>query len=468
MQPNQDVGEPHPPSLSWTHVPHRAVSHVVLGRGEAGGAWHQMQPEVKSLSPGKWLQLPIFGFEDWLKEEGREGESGGGRVKLGSVARYYQSYIVKMGLASNFRNNATVTQAHLLCPNSKNERRSQSCESTFSFTSAGSSEPDRNSSTRSPDTEPFFGPCQSPQTTSVDTGGLGNIGETRVEEEEAVVSSSDEIEVPTVCDSDDTGISCCTKRVLISPKNYRWVVRGRTIDRDGQEGCIGVCAKNLVLATGVNHSPNKLGVPGEDRNYVRHSFSDISPEDHGPRDTPVLVVGAGLAAADAVLHNLSLGHRVVHVFHQDTGDQRLLYHTMDPTTYTEYVTLFQKMTGKLKDPSYTPLPQHRVVEFAENGVCTVSSVRGGTSKTLEVSLALVLIGGQAQLDFLPECMTRQLGLVPDTPIDTKHNPMDLDPYTFESENFPSLFAMGPLAGDNFVRFVLGGALGISKKLCENI
>ena len=431
-----------------------------------------MHPEVKSLSPGKWLQLPIYGFDDWLKEEeetqgvvaGGSEERANGRVSLGSVARYYQSYVKKMELDSHLRNNVTVTQASLLCPKSKSERRSQSCESTFSFTSTSSRESDHNTRTSSPEIT-IFRPCQSGQTTLLDTGGQAIVGETRDEEEE-VVSSNDEIEVPTVSDSDDTGISCCTKQMLLSPKSYRWVVRGRTVDGDGQEGCVCVCAKNLVLATGVEDSPKKLGVPGEDHRYVRHSFSDISP-DESRRDRPVLVVGAGLAAADAVSHNLSQGHSVVHVFHQDTSDQRLLYHTMDPSTYTEYVTLFQKMSGRLKDPSYTPLPQHRVLEFAENGLCTVHSIRDGTSKNIKVSLALVLIGGQTQLDFLPECMTRQLGLHPDQPIDTKHNPMDLDPYTFESENFPSLFALGPLAGDNFVRFVLGGAIGITKKLREN-
>lgn len=473
MQPNQDIGDQHPPSLSWTHEPHQAISHVVLGRGEAGGAWHRMDPGVLSLSPGRWLQLPIYGFDDWLKEEKEKGgekegevrENSNSRVRLGSVARYYQRYVKKMGLATHFSNNITVTRAHPLCPKAETDRRSQSCESTFSFASLGSTESERNTSTSSPESEQVFTCCQSPQTTSVDTGGLANVGEVR-EEEEEIVFSNNEDEGPTACDSDDTGISCCTKRFHLPSRSYRWLVRGRRRDRDGQEECVCVTAKNLVLATGVNDSPKKLGVPGEDHGYVRHSFSDISP---GKRvDEPVLVVGAGLAAADAVLHTLSQGHRVVHVFHQDTSDQRLLYHTMDPSTYTEYVTLFQKMSGRLKDPNYTPLPQHRVTEFSEEGVCTLFSIRDGASKTLTVSLALILIGGQPQLNFLPECMTSHLGVTPDQPINAKHNPIDLDPYTCESETYPSLFAMGPLSGDNFVRFVLGGAIGITKKLRENL
>ena len=469
MQPNQDTGETHPPSLGWSLEPRRAVSHVVLGRGEAGGSWHRMHPDVKSLSPWRWLQLPIYGFDDWLKEEGVEEEEEeeeeveeSGRVRLGSVARYYHHYIKKMEIANHFRSNVTVTQAHLLRPKSKKERRSQSCESTFSFASSTSgSESEQTTSISSPDGEPVFSPYFSPPAVTADT--RDEVGKREGEEEE--VSSDTELEIPAVCDSDDTGISCCTKRACLSSSKYRWVVRGRTVDEDGHESCLCVSAQNVVLATGVNDSPKKLGVPGEDLGYVRHSFSDISPEDRG-RDRQVMVVGAGLAAADAVLHTLSQGHKVLHIFHQDTSDQKLLYHTMDPGTYSEYVTLFQKMSGKIRDPHYTPLSRHRVRRFSDDGVCTVCDLRDSGDKTFAVSLALVLIGGRAQLDFLPECITQQMGLNPDQPIDAKHNPMDLDPYTFESEHFPSLFALGPLAGDNFVRFVVGGALGITKKLQE--
>ena len=488
MQPNQDMGETHPSSLSWAHEPHRAISHVVLGRGAPGGVWHTMHPGVRSLSPWRWLQLPIYGFEDWLddqekkEEEEREGkeeeeeqeeeeeEDEVGRVRLGTVAKYYQHYIEKMGIADHFRSNVTVTQAHLLRPKSKSERRSRSCESTFSCVSSSESELERNADSVSPSLDQVFIPHHStvsPQGEEEETPESAETEKTGGGEEEEECSDI-ETEVAVVCDSDDTGISCCTKRASVSSSDkWRWVVRGRFVDSDGQDVCHCVCAKNLVLATGVNDSSRRLGVPGENLGFVRHSLSQVSPEDLGTGgDRPVLVVGAGLGAADAVLHTLSQGQRVVHVFHQDSSDPRLVYNTMDPHTYSEYVTLYGKMCGRTHDPMYTPLSQHRVQELAEGSLCTLCNLRDGTTKTVEVSLALVLIGGQAKLDFLPECMSRQLGVRTDLPIDTKHNPMDLDPYTFESEQFPSLFALGPLSGDNFVRFVLGGALGITKKLRE--
>ena len=40
--------------------------------------------------------------------------------------------------------------------------------------------------------------------------------------------------------------------------------------------------------------------------------------------------------------------------------------------------------------------------------------------------------------------------------------MDIDVFTYEVESasHKGLYAVGPLAGDNFVRFILGGAYGV--------
>ena len=257
------------------------------------------------------------------------------------------------------------------------------------------------------------------------------------------------------------------KRMCLSQEKNCWAVHGRKVNDDGSECLVSVCAKNIVLATGIDDSPKTLKVPGEDLDYVHHRFSDTSMK-NAKSDHPILVVGAGLSAADAILHALSNGLSVVHVFRQDPSDQRLIYHTMDRKVYSEYVKLFQMMCGRLRDPSYTPLPQHTVKEFSTPGVCTLCDHRTKSTKNITISLAMVLIGGQAQLDFLPEVISSQLGLKPDQPIEPKKNPMDIDAYNFEAEQFPSLFAMGPLAGDNFVRFVLGGAVGITKKLRKKL
>lgn len=58
-----------------------------------------------------------------------------------------------------------------------------------------------------------------------------------------------------------------------------------------------------------------------------------------------------------------------------------------------------------------------------------------------------------------------LGEDPSKPIDCKNNPIAVDKYTYEVLKVNrNLFAMGPLAGDNFVRFIPGGALAITAAL----
>jgi len=53
---------------------------------------------------------------------------------------------------------------------------------------------------------------------------------------------------------------------------------------------------------------------------------------------------------------------------------------------------------------------------------------------------------------------------PDKPIDCKNNPLAVNKFTNELLEVPGVYALGPLVGDNFVRFISGGALSISSAL----
>jgi len=47
------------------------------------------------------------------------------------------------------------------------------------------------------------------------------------------------------------------------------------------------------------------------------------------------------------------------------------------------------------------------------------------------------------------------------PIDCKRNRVEINEDTHECTNVPGLYALGPLVGENFVRFLQGGALAIT-------
>lgn len=53
------------------------------------------------------------------------------------------------------------------------------------------------------------------------------------------------------------------------------------------------------------------------------------------------------------------------------------------------------------------------------------------------------------------------------PVDCKNNPIAVNKFTNEFLHVPGIFALGPLVGDNFVRFIAGGALTIASHLMRN-
>lgn len=62
-----------------------------------------------------------------------------------------------------------------------------------------------------------------------------------------------------------------------------------------------------------------------------------------------------------------------------------------------------------------------------------------------------------------------LGRNPNKYIDSKSNPIAVDDFTYEVLNSPrkGLYALGPLAGDNFVRFILGGTFGVFRHILNS-
>ena len=114
--------------------------------------------------------------------------------------------------------------------------------------------------------------------------------------------------------------------------------------------------------------------------------------------------------------------------------------------------------GGASYPFYRSLPQHKVISLNEDHKVQLEGP-DGKKITERVSLAAVLIGSRPDLAFVPY----NLATRPESPIDPKNNPVLVDPFTYRALNspHPGLYAMGPLAGDNFVRFILGAAIAIT-------
>ncbi|XP_073707749.1 oxidative stress induced growth inhibitor 1 [Garra rufa] len=245
-----------------------------------------------------------------------------------------------------------------------------------------------------------------------------------------------------------------------------------------------VYAENVVLATGTHDIPARLGVEGENLPFVCHSFWELEAAISSGRldraSDPVLVVGAGLTAADAVLAAHHLNTPVYHAFRRPVNDPALIFNQLPKLLYPEYHKVHQMMSQQQHKegetvvnlanqplsspadgtsyPGYLSFPKHHVAAFRPDGKCVLEDEEG-LQTVVQVSMALVLIGAHPNLSFLPE-HGRPLALESEEPISCRRNPVDVDPYTYECVKEPGMYAMGPLVGENFVRFLKGGALAI--------
>lgn len=203
-----------------------------------------------------------------------------------------------------------------------------------------------------------------------------------------------------------------------------------------------VQCRNLVLAVGMYDVPKRLGIPGESLPNVTHRMPEKSSGD-------LLVVGAGLSAADAVLAAKASGRKVVHAFIDDpeaTPMDGLL-----PSIYPEYRALADNMRGKKAD-GYEPLARTRLTRVEEGGTCTFSGPDGEITR--KVAQVAILIGSGPDLSFLEQNLADATGRI------------KVDPFTFQTA-MPGLYAVGPLVGDNFVRFITGHGLGAAHHILNH-
>ncbi|XP_061582670.1 oxidative stress-induced growth inhibitor 1-like [Cololabis saira] len=411
LLPDSDFGLDHTSPLEWRFEPERAVPHLVLGKGPPGGAWHAMEGSMLTLSLADWMELPGLKLKDWMRDKRRNVRND--RATPAEIASYYQHYVSQMSLEQNFACWTTVTSV-----------------------------------TRQPGSKEGSPPCW------------------RV-----------------------TGLQRREGEVLGD---------GSAVP---EEEPFSVLARNVVLATGTHDIPARLGVDGESLPFVCHSFWEleaaISRGELDPLSEPVLVVGAGLTAADAVLAAHHLNTPVYHAFRRSVTDPGLIFNQLPKLLYPEYHKVHQMMIQQQHQPGsgpssappppsssssppsnpssypgYLSFPRHRVVAFQPNRKCVLES-DSGERTAVQVSKALVLIGAHPNLSFL-EDNGRSLGISPDEPITCRRNPIDVDPFTGRVEaaggpdgpDGPGLYAMGPLVGENFVRFLKGGALAIASDLSK--
>ncbi|XP_040185036.1 oxidative stress-induced growth inhibitor 1 [Rana temporaria] len=236
-----------------------------------------------------------------------------------------------------------------------------------------------------------------------------------------------------------------------------------------------VYAKNVVLATGTYDSPLRLGIQGEDLPFVSHQISALeeavkTKKVHQDSD-PVLIIGAGLTAADAILLAHHYNIPVIHAFRRRVNDPALIFNQLPQVMYPEYHKVHQMMKEQSvfkggPYEGYMSLPEHHAVHFSDNKKCIFRD-KYGQCKAFNVSMTLILIGSNPNLAFLPQ-NGKHLALDTEKSVSSKRNPLEIDPFTYECAQEKGLYAVGPLAGDYFVRFVQGGALSVASSVQKSL
>ena len=259
----------------------------------------------------------------------------------------------------------------------------------------------------------------------------------------------------------------------LNEKTNQWKVTGWQEGR----GHFEYITKRVVLATGNSDHPNRLNIDGEDLPFVFHSISDmdrvLTDAKNRNLKESVLIVGSGLTAADAILACKQYSVPVKHVFRRHPEDPALIFNQLPENLYPEYHMVHDSMKGTLNTPSfdYKTFPMHSVSEIRKNKEVVLTNLLGVESDTpsrttIKVSYIFVLIGKRPDLTFIQKKVRDQLPVFPDEPLNPRSNPIRIQPFSHRHPSLPGLYAMGPLVGDNFVRFVQGAALAITNDIWQ--
>jgi thioredoxin reductase len=216
-------------------------------------------------------------------------------------------------------------------------------------------------------------------------------------------------------------------------------------DKNGQP--FELRCRKVVLACGQNYQ-KLLGVLGEEENAKKIVYdiaamkkSLLQNADSVKTNSPVVVIGDGISAADAIIQCLKSKHNVLHVMRRSDAQLRTtMLSKLSATIYPEYAQAYKLMTGKEKNPMYERIIQGTAREVRDSVL--LNTPNGIIEQPY--SLLVACLGRRAELPMLSE----EVEFLAD--------------YRCASDK--KMFAIGSLAGDHFIRYLIGGSLQVASTL----
>uniref|UniRef100_A0A7I4YHC0 Pyr_redox_2 domain-containing protein n=1 Tax=Haemonchus contortus TaxID=6289 RepID=A0A7I4YHC0_HAECO len=238
-----------------------------------------------------------------------------------------------------------------------------------------------------------------------------------------------------------------TKVTSVKKTGELWTVSGKRKDGLG----FSFTAKHVVLACGKMKS-RKIELPTHNPSLpivydIVALRSRLAKDSIGTNanDARVVVIGDGISSADAVRVCLEHEIPVLHVMRRTERQLRnSVLSRLSPLHYGEYHSIYRLMIGRDTHPLYEMSYASSVIDVDQKSVVTITTPK--EDRYEKCSMLMVCIGRVSDLE----------GIL-------------AEKYTFtgyQSDEDPTLFCVGSLAGDHFVRYVVGGSLEVARSLNE--
>jgi len=208
--------------------------------------------------------------------------------------------------------------------------------------------------------------------------------------------------------------------------------------------------RKVVLACGQSHERH-LEVEGEYLNpNVVYDVAHLKrllqmEEEELPRNNRIIVVGDGISAADAINFCLKNNLQVLHVMKRGESQLRqTMLSKLSSSIYPEYASAYKLMTGKKENSLYQRMTSASVIKLNKE-VATIRHLDREINEPFRILVAC--IGRRSELAMFPK-------------------KMDFNS-DYRCDSDPHIFAVGSLAGDHFIRYLVGGCLQVATSLLKD-
>ncbi|RPA78658.1 hypothetical protein BJ508DRAFT_153037 [Ascobolus immersus RN42] len=236
-----------------------------------------------------------------------------------------------------------------------------------------------------------------------------------------------------------------------------------------------ISAKNVVLATGLFSS---LFSPPP----TISPLLSINKTSYLVPELPMLVIGSGFSAADAIIASIKKKRPIIHVYKWKTASFFPLK-GCHPSAYPDYSRVYRRMkqfaVGTTSRPTtvLSPGPDDGLYEgFADAEVQSATLSRDGLTALVtfvlpdgsrtarRVAGMRYLVGRYSSLDFLEPPLMTEIGVKPGTQVRAATLRESVEDSGLEISK--GLFVIGSLTGDSLVKFGLGGGVWVAGRVTK--